>query len=215
MINDAFQTVDPTGLTLASGAGIAFVNEIGVTTGRILATWTAPADTFITNSGSVEVQWQPATIVFLAPRHGSREELGTDVGWSSSGYLQGATESYIVGPCIGGSQYNVRVRGTRSGGVTTNWVEVGPYTVSTTTQTIDAAAITGTLDASALPVATSSVAGAVVPDGTTLMVTGGVLSSVMPLTSGVPTSTATSGSMAFDPATSTLYLYGGAGWAAV
>lgn len=162
-INDAFQVQAPTGLSLTSGAGIAYVNEIGITTGRILATWTSPADTFIINSGSIEVQFQAVG----------------DTTWHSSGYLQGATETFLCSPCLGGTPYNVQVRGVRADGVSSTWDQVLNYTCSTTTQTLDAADVTGTLNAATLPLATAHVVGAVMPDGTSVMVNpDGVLSAV-------------------------------------
>jgi hypothetical protein len=122
-INDFAQIAPPTGLSLTSGSGTAFMNEVGVVTGRILATWIAPADTFITDGGYVEVQWQIA---------------GAST-WNTSGLLQGSLTSYLCSPCLGGSSYNVRVRGLRSNGVSTEWVQVSAYTCSLVATTINAA----------------------------------------------------------------------------
>lgn len=120
-ISDAFQVSAPTDLVLQSGNTYSYTNDAGVVIGQIRASWTPPADTFITQSGYEEVQWSPA---------GANE-------WSSSGLISGTSTFYTIAPVVGGSNYDVRVRGIRNTGVTTELVQVSAYTVSTTTSTID------------------------------------------------------------------------------
>ncbi len=130
------------------------------------------ADTFILNSGSAEVQWQAVGATY----------------WNDSGYLQGAVESFMCGPCLGGTQYLVQVRGIRAGGVTTDWVQVGPYTCSTTTQTIDAADITGMVASGSLPMTSATEVGGAQVDGETITASSG----------GIITATGTSARLAIS-----------------
>ena len=131
------------------------------------------ADTFILNSGSAEVQWQAVGATY----------------WNDSGYLQGAVESFMCGPCLGAEPSTwFRSGVSGAGGVTTDWVQVGPYTCSTTTQTIDAADITGMVASGSLPMTSATEVGGAQVDGETITASSG----------GIITATGTSARLAIS-----------------
>jgi hypothetical protein len=125
-ILDSMQVADPTGLTLESGIDSAVVGADGVVLPRINATWTEPADPFVTSGGSIIVQYQPS---------------GGFTYWWTVGQISGdATQCYIPG-VIAGQSYNVRIVASHASGVSGNWVEVGPHAVSETLSQITSSGI--------------------------------------------------------------------------
>lgn len=90
-------------------------------------------------------------------------------------YFDGSTWDRIVGSATSGAVLSVA---GRTGNVVLSSSDISGLAASATTDTTDAGNITtGTLDPSVLPLATTLLAGAVIPDGTTVTVSAGVISS--------------------------------------
>lgn len=106
----------PTDLILQSGDGeipIAFVQGDGSVVARILASWTAPEDAFVSSGGVIDVEFK----------------LSSSAVWNSVGTVSGNTTEIYINDVQIGSQYDVRVRGRTAGGVVGSWVTALHYTV--------------------------------------------------------------------------------------
>lgn len=55
---DPFTVIDPTGLTLSSGSAQLYLRLDGTVMSRIRVDWTAPVDSFVTDSGKIEIQFK-------------------------------------------------------------------------------------------------------------------------------------------------------------
>lgn len=58
---DPLTVAAPTGLTLESGTAVLGVREDGTVFSRILATWTPPADIFVTSGGQIEIEFRKSS----------------------------------------------------------------------------------------------------------------------------------------------------------
>lgn len=118
----------PTSLSVVSGATYQLVQPDGITLTRLYATWTAAADTFVTN---YELQWK----------------VTTDSEYQSSVVSSGTVAAYIS-PVVSGVSYHVRVRSINLLGAASTWE--GPDTIaassdaSTVSASVDYADVTGT-----------------------------------------------------------------------
>ncbi len=109
-------TVSPvTNLLLESDNTTAVTALDGTVTPRILATWTPPADSFVTSGGYLYVYYQ---------KNG-------DTAWTALPPLPGNTTSVFIGNVVAGQAYNVQVIAAHAGGATSSAVDVGPITVGT------------------------------------------------------------------------------------
>lgn len=100
----------PTALTLQSDASTALTAADGTVTPRILASWTAPTDSTVSQ---VEVQYQKAG----------------DSSWITAGLVSAQTTAFYIGGVVSGQSYNVQVASIRSNGAMSAWVS-GSVTVS-------------------------------------------------------------------------------------
>ncbi len=98
-----------TTLSLASGTVQLFVAGDGTVYSRILAAWTAPADTFV---DKLEVQYK----------------LSSASGWESRFVNKSEAEYYVV-PVLDGSAYDVRIRAVNTLGISSTWATVSNHTV--------------------------------------------------------------------------------------
>lgn len=103
-----YSVAAPTGLTLESDSTTAISNA-GSITPRILATWTAPADSTVTQ---IEVQYQ---------------QVGAS-GWTTVGLFSAQTTSVYILGVTAAAQYNVRAASIRSNGAMSTWTQAGPVT---------------------------------------------------------------------------------------
>jgi hypothetical protein len=101
----------PSGLTLLSNSTTALTQADGSVTPRILATWTAPADSLVV---SITIQYQKSG----------------DTSWTDAGSVSGTSTSAYIGNVIGGDTYNVRIQAVRSSGAVSAWVETDGCVVS-------------------------------------------------------------------------------------
>lgn len=101
----------PTGLTLTSNASTAVTGADGIVTPRILAAWTPPADSRVTQ---VQVQYQ----------------LNGATSWIDDGAVDVSAISIYISGVVAGSAYNVQIRSLTAKGQTSAWVQAGPVTVS-------------------------------------------------------------------------------------
>ena len=91
----------------------------------------------------------------------------------------------------------------------------GGGTVTAVTGTAPISSSGGATPAISVGTATTGALGVVKPDGSSILISAGVISlGAIPNTSGAPVTTPALGTAAFDPTTNTLYIYGGAGWKA-
>lgn len=103
----------PTGLTLASGTAQLDKRLDGTIFSRIKASWTAPADAFVTSAGTIEIQYKKSA----------------DSAWQSAPPVPGdQTVAYIL-DVQDGVAYDVRLRSANRFGAKSAWVTSSNHTV--------------------------------------------------------------------------------------
>lgn len=113
-----FAPAAPTGLTLNSGTGVLFLRGDGTVASRIKASWTAPADIFVTSGGQIEVQY--------------KESAASD--WEFWTLTSGsATQEYIT-DVQDEVEYDLRIRSINVNGVASAWTTVTNHAVVGKTQ---------------------------------------------------------------------------------
>jgi hypothetical protein len=105
--------VAPTSLTLASGTAVLDTRNDGTIFSRLKASWTAPADQFVTSGGRIEVQYKKSAAA----------------DWIDAAPLPGATTETFILDVKDGTAYDVRIRGVNSAGVPSAWVTSSNHTV--------------------------------------------------------------------------------------
>jgi hypothetical protein len=95
---DPFIVEPPTGLALASGTASLFLKADGTVVSRIKATWTAPADIFVTVGGKIEVQFKKTA----------------DSDWTQLAPVPGDTTEVFVWDVEDGVSYDLRIRALNS-----------------------------------------------------------------------------------------------------
>ncbi len=98
---DPFTVAPPTALALSSGSGTLFLKADGTIISRIKAAWTAPDDIFVTDGGTIEVQFKRTA----------------DAVWQRAALVPGdATEAFVF-EVEDGASYDVRARAINALGV--------------------------------------------------------------------------------------------------
>ena len=117
----------PTGVTAVSSAATAVTGADGIVRSRISVAWTTPADGYVLNGGSIQVQYQLV---------GAAAWVGLPAVDPSvtSAYIDGVTD---------GAQYKVQVRSVNAAGTPSSWVAAGPVTVSNANSQLPYGSITG------------------------------------------------------------------------
>ena len=106
--------VNPTGLTLTSGATTGFVQPDGTVIPRLKVAWTAPADQPVLSGGAIRIEYKTT----VAPE------------WSEWARVKGDQTFDFVTDVQIGISYLVRVRSENNLGVpAATWVESGAHTV--------------------------------------------------------------------------------------
>ncbi len=98
----------PTGVTATSDLSTALVQPDGTVIPRIEMQWSAPADTYVTNGGSIRIQITP---------HGTG-------AWQDVLLLGGTATAAFLGNVVSGAAYDVRIAAVRSSGAQSAWVEL-------------------------------------------------------------------------------------------
>ena len=127
----------PEALSLYSGPGAVIggvtypdtvsVGADGIARNSLYVLWTPPNDSFVTQGGQIEVQFQ----------------LNGAAEWITVGKFHGATNACYVNNVSDGLAYNVQIRAINVAGYTSEWVLAGPETLSSVTSSIAVAAISG------------------------------------------------------------------------
>lgn len=104
---DPFTVAPITGLGFESGNDQLLVGGDGTVISRIKATWTAPADIFVTQGGQIEFQYRDAALA-----------VDWDDGNTQSLLVPGAVTSAFLSPVRDGATYLVRARAVNQLGVT-------------------------------------------------------------------------------------------------
>jgi hypothetical protein len=112
---DTSKPAKPTAATVTSDATTASVGADGIATSRILVSWTAPVDGYVTNGGHIEVQYQPAS----SPAGAVWTPVGKFDPTVTQAYIDGVTD---------GTDYSVRIRSVNAAGVPSDWVDAGTVT---------------------------------------------------------------------------------------
>lgn len=102
----------PTGLTFESDASTAVVLSNGALEPRVLLSWTEPDDTYVTNGGSIQIQWQDAAGVYQG---------GAWIGVASVG---GQVTSALFSVDASVTSINVQIAAVRPSGASSVWVEL-------------------------------------------------------------------------------------------
>ena len=99
---DPFSVAPPTGVAFASGNAQLFVAGDGTVVSKILATWTAPADVFVTQGGQIELQYRDASLA------------GSPIDWADGNtqslLVPGAATAAFLSPVQDGVTYDIRLR---------------------------------------------------------------------------------------------------------
>ena len=103
-----YMVAAPTSLAAVSDLATALVQPNGQVMPRIELTWTEPADTYVQNGGSIEIQM-------------CAHSSGT---WQDVAIVGGQTTQVFLSGVISGLTYDVRVRSIRSSGAIGDWVEL-------------------------------------------------------------------------------------------
>lgn len=93
--------VAPTGLILTSGTAQLFIKGDGTVISRILASWTAPLDIFVTERGSIAVEFKESNASF----------------YTRLPSIRGDATSIFIEPVEDGIDYDVRIASVNSLGV--------------------------------------------------------------------------------------------------
>ncbi|HUS98345.1 MAG TPA: hypothetical protein VMX97_16595 [Hyphomicrobiaceae bacterium] len=104
----------PTGLALNSGATTALLRTDGVRITRIKATWTAPADEFVTSGGRIVFQYKKSA----------------DATWLPAGPAPGASVEHYIAGVYDGVDYDVRCWAVNAVGAKSTTASVTNHTVS-------------------------------------------------------------------------------------
>jgi hypothetical protein len=144
----------PEAVTTYSGpgetvSGVTYPNTVstgadGLARNSLYVSWTSPNDTFVTDGGHIEVQWQPVGAT----------------SWTPLSLLGCSASCCYINNVSDGQSYNVQLRSINCAGVPSAWVQVGPATVSDTysTLSVEAVNVTGVLTAAHMPAGVSSLA---------------------------------------------------------
>ncbi len=111
---DPFTAAPPTALALASGSGTLFLKADGTIISRIKATWTAPDDIFVTDGGTIEVQFKRTA----------------DATWQRAALVPGDSTEAFVFEVEDGVSYDVRARALNALGVKSD--DAGPWAATVT-----------------------------------------------------------------------------------
>ena len=109
----AFTVAAPTGLALASGTPHLYMRLDGTVFSRIKASWTAPADAFVTSGGLIEIQ----------------HKRSADSVWQPSQFAGGADLAAFILDVQDGVAYDVRLRAVNGIGVESAWVQASNHVV--------------------------------------------------------------------------------------
>jgi hypothetical protein len=108
-----FTVAPPTALALASGTPHLYTRLDGTVFSRIKASWTSPADAFVTSGGRIEIQYKKSG----------------DAAWQPSQFVSGdATAAYIL-DVQDGQSYDARARAVNGIGVASAWATASNHVV--------------------------------------------------------------------------------------
>lgn len=108
---DPFTVAPPTTMALTTDS---FVTETGVQIDRIVVTWSAPLDQFVTSGGTIEIQFKRTA----------------DPTFEPSFFVKGDQTKAFVAPVEDGVKYDVRIRSVNDIGVKDDvWVSIFSYEV--------------------------------------------------------------------------------------
>jgi hypothetical protein len=132
-INYSGTVLPPTNLVLTSGSSTAIISPDGIVRPRIRLDWTPPNDL---TASSVDVQYQLT---------------GWTLAWDAVPSVPVSQTYTFVPDVVSGQNYDVRIRSSKANGSISDWVTVGPLTVSTVLSTFDSLPVApaGTLVGSA------------------------------------------------------------------
>ena len=104
----------PTSMSLTSGSGTVLTRTDGVKISRIKASWTAPADEFVTSGGAIQVQYKK----------------NADSTWIDFGTVKGDKAEVFIDGVDDGVSYDVRVRAINVSQAQSAWLTVTAHTVT-------------------------------------------------------------------------------------
>lgn len=104
----------PTGLSLESGTAALVIKGDGTVVSRIKASFTSPADIFVTQGGHVQARWKPSA--------GS--------GWTYGARAPGTVTEIFAEPVEDGTAYDLEVRAINSAGVKSDRDSDDPWQAS-------------------------------------------------------------------------------------
>lgn len=132
---NALVVAAPTGLTLQSGTTYLYQRLDGVIFSRIRASWTAPADAFVTSGGRIEIQHKKTA----------------DVSYKPTAIVSGSDTEFFILEVQDGVSYDVRIRAVSAAGTASSWNTVTGHTVvGKTAAPSDVSSITKTIEESGI-----------------------------------------------------------------
>lgn len=121
------QAAPPIAVTAASNGTTTSVGADGIARTRIAVSWTAPADGYVTNGGSIQVQYR---------------QTGT-TNWISLQAVDPSVTTAYIDNVNDGQSYDVQVRSVNVAGAASPWVSAGPVVAASTISQISSSALAG------------------------------------------------------------------------
>lgn len=116
-VNPSYIVGPPSELSLDSSAATALTSLDGIVTPRVLVSWTAPEDAYVTQ---IQVEYQ---------------QTGAST-WIDAGMVDVSLFQTYVSGVVAGQSYGFRIRSLRANGATSVWVEQDDYVISDTYSSI-------------------------------------------------------------------------------
>lgn len=107
----------PTGLTLTDNATTAIMQSDGTVMPRLMVSWTAPNDAYVTANGSIQLQW--------------RDHAGTfqSGNWIDTPPLSGDAAYAFIDSISSVASVDVQIRAVRPNGAASVWVQALGHTI--------------------------------------------------------------------------------------
>lgn len=110
---DPFTVAPPTGLVVQTDT---FTLAGGTQIDRLRITWTAPADIYVTEGGTIEIQHR-------------RAGQSPEAAWEPAGRVDGADTRAFIPAVEDGAAYDVRVRSVNRLNIPSDWQQIDGYTI--------------------------------------------------------------------------------------
>jgi len=116
----------PTNLTLTDDTATSLVLANGTSMSRLLVAWTAPLDPFVTQGGTIQIQYQLSTTTTLQPVSNLNPTQNSDgtwtSGWVHAGTVNGDANFFYIDGISEYQGITVQIQAVRANGASSGWV---------------------------------------------------------------------------------------------